>query len=111
MNTILILTTLLISVAAFAHGDHPKPIAKCVAKCTKEEIQAAIPAAIGKLILKGSVTKEWSKAKVEKVELKTFSKGPEWVAIVHDSANKTQPSLYVFITTQGYLNGSNFTGN
>lgn len=111
MNLILFLTTLMISVTAFAHGDHAKPIARCVAKCTKEEIQNAVPASIGKLILGGSVPSEWSKAKVEKVELKTFAKDPEWIATVYDSAKKTQPRLYVFITVDGFLNGSNYTGN
>ena len=111
MKLILCSLVLMISTLAFGHGDHPKAIAKCAAKCTKEEIQSAVPAALWSLILKGMIQKEWSTAKVEGVELKTFSKGPEWVATVSDTNNKAHPKLYVFITTDGFLNGSNFTGN
>ncbi len=111
MKTVLFLATLFISMASLAHGDHPKAIAKCASKCTKTEIQTAVPLAVGSLILKGAVENEWSAAKVESLELKTFSKGPEWVATMIDAKNKAHPKLYVFITTDGFLNGSNYTGN
>ena len=111
MKLLLCVVALLTSATAFSHGDHPKAIAKCAAKCTKEEIQKAVPAAIGSLILKGDVEKGWASGKVESLELKTFSKGPEWVATVSDATNKAHPKLFVFITTDGFSNGSNFTGN
>ena len=111
MKTILFLAILMISTAALSHGEHPKPIAQCSAKCTKEEIQKSVTAAIGKLILKGAIEKEWSSGKVEALELKTFKKGPEWVATVLNIKNIKHPRLYVFITTDGFLNGSNYTGN
>lgn len=113
MKTISILLLLSFSLQLFAHGDHAKPVAKCASKCTKEEVEKAVPAAIGALILGGAIDKEWSKMTIEKVELKTFSKGPEWTATVFDKTQKDvkRQRLYVFITTDGFLNGSNYTGN
>lgn len=110
MKALVFTLAMTISAVSFAHGDHPKPVAKCVAKCTKEEIKLAVPAALGSLILNGRIEKDWSAGKVEGIEQKTFSKGPEWVVEVSNTANKTHPKLYVFITTDGFLNGSNYTG-
>ena len=110
MKTLFFLAILMISMSAFSHGDHPKPIAKCAAKCTKEEIQSAVPAAIGSLILKGKIEKEWSAGKILGLELKTFSKGTEWVATVSNEKNKVNLKLFIFITPDGFLNGSNFSG-
>lgn len=113
MKTILFVMSLGISQIASAHGEHPKPIASCASKCTQGEIEKSIPAAVGSLILRGTLGSEWAKAKVVKVELKTFSKGPEWVATIYDEKikDKTKQNAFVFITTTGFLNGANFTGN
>lgn len=111
MKTFIVVFALLSSFAALAHGDHPKPIAKCASTCTKEEVEKAVPLALSNLALVGEINREWLKAKIEKVELKEFSKGKEWVVTMLDSKKKEQQKLYVFITTNGYLNGANFTGN
>ncbi len=111
-----IIFTVLLSVSSnfgFAHGDHPPRVANCATKdCTKDEIQLAVPKATEVLAGLGKIEASWVAAKVEKVEQKTFKKGPEWVAILLDEKQKDQKKqrLYIFITKKGYLNGSNFTG-
>lgn len=108
----LLLLAMLVSTQVFAHGDHAKPIAKCAAKCTKEEIEKAAPTAVGTLILGGAIDKGWASLKPEKVYTKNFAKGPEWVAEYFDkSQNPKKQRLFIFITMDGYLNGSNYSGN
>lgn len=109
MKTLVFAIVMTLSFVAFGHGDHPKPIAKCASACTKPEIEAAVPAALGSLALAGKISPDWSQGKVESLELKDFSKGKEWVATVSNPSKGAQ-KLYVFITKDGYLNGSNFTG-
>lgn len=97
----------------FAHGDHAPKVAQCASKeCSKSEIESAVPEAIRILSSAGQVDSSWTKAKVEKVEQKTFKKGAEWVATLLDAGqkDKAKQRLYLFMTTKGYLNGSNFTG-
>lgn len=101
----------LASFNVFAHGEHPKPVAKCASACTKNEIEQAVPGALGSLALAGKIDQSWVNAKVENVELKQFKKGKDWVVTVFDSKKTTQQRLYVFITTDGFLNGTNYTGN
>ncbi|OFZ19036.1 MAG: hypothetical protein A2Z20_09815 [Bdellovibrionales bacterium RBG_16_40_8] len=113
MKTLIIIATALACNFAWAHGDHAKPVVKCLAACTQTEIETAIPLAIDALIAGGMVTPEWKTAKVEKTESKQFKKGPEWVTTLVDAKQKdtAKQRLYIFITTKGYLNGANFTGN
>lgn len=112
MKTVLLIV-LVTSQIALAHGDHPPRVAACVAKtCTQEQVEKAAPAALDILVAKGIVDSSWAKIKVEKIESKKFKKGPEWVATFYNDSekDKAKQRLYVFITTDGYLNGSNFTG-
>lgn len=101
-----------ISQFAFAHGDHPPRIAKCVAKeCTESEIRDAASSAVKAVAQRDPKKSSWASAKLEKVEKRQFKKGSEWVAVFTDESKpKAEQSLYVFITLDGYLNGSNFTG-
>lgn len=114
MKILLVALTLLGSQIASAHADHAPPrVAACIATpCTQEQIAAAAPKALEILVAKKIVEVSWSKIKVEKIESKQFKKGPEWVATFFDDSNKdkTKQRLYIFITKDGYLNGSNFTG-
>ncbi len=110
---ILISVLTLASSFALAHADHAPRVASCVAaECTKEQVQAAVPAALAILTEKDKLEKSWSAAKIEKVEQKQFKKGPEWVATLLDETRKEEKKkrLYIFITTKGFLNGANFTG-
>ena len=110
---ILVAIAVLMSNVAFGHGDHAPRVAPCLSKeCTKEQINSAVPTAIEMLVKAGKVEASWASAKIEKVEQKTFSKSPEWVATLNDSSQKDQAKqkLYIFITSKGYLSGANFTG-
>ncbi len=113
MKSVLVMLFSLFAATAFGHGNHPKPIATCVAVCTQVEVETAVSLAVSTLVTKGKVAASWNNAKVEKVEKKEFKKGEEWVATLFDSTEKdaTKQRLYVFITTDGFLNGANFTGN
>lgn len=114
MKTLLVGLALLGSQVVSAHADHAPPrVAACIASpCTQEQIAAAVPKALDILVAKKVVEESWSKIKVEKIESKQFKKGPEWVATFFDDTkkDKTKQRLYIFITKEGYLNGSNFTG-
>ena len=110
---VLTIAFALSAQVALAHGDHAPKIAKCSKECTKEQVEASIPGALDIQVQSGKIDASWTSAKVEKVELKSFSKGSEWVATIFDEKAKdtSKQRLYVFITKKGYLNGSNFTGN
>lgn len=114
MKKLIITSVLFLSpVIAIAHADHAPRVAVCGAKdCLHDEIKAAVPKTIELLVAKGKIEASWASAKLEKLEQKQFKKGPEWVAILFDEKQPDQKKqrLYIFITTKGYLNGSNFTG-
>lgn len=113
MKTIILLTALiLLPNLSFAHGDHPPRVASCASKdCTKEQIDAAVPMAVEMLVKAGKIESGWSTAKIDKVEKKDFKKGPEWVAtLVDEKQPEGKKKRYIFITSKGYLNGSNLTG-
>jgi hypothetical protein len=113
MKTLIMIATVLSATFAWAHGDHARPVAQCANSiCTQAEVETAIPLAIEALAQGGKITKDWTTAKVEKTEQKTFKKGPEWVTTLFDEKQKdvTKQRLYIFITKAGYLSGANFTG-
>lgn len=106
---ILTTVTMLCATSAFAGGDHfhPKQVAKCKGECTAEQVKDAVPSAIPYLNKWGKIDMAWSSAKIEGVEKKQFSKGPEWVVTLLDTKNQKR---YVFLTLDGYVTGSNATG-
>lgn len=111
MKAFLFVVTALMSSVAIAGGGHyhPKKIATCSSKeCTPAEIEAAVPKAIPELANWKKIDSVWSSAKIESVGKKEFKKGPEWVAtLVNDKSEKR----YIFFTLDGYVTGSNSTGN
>lgn len=111
---ILLKALILLPMLGLAHADHAPKVAQCAIPkdCTMNEVKAAVPKALELLTAKGKVDSSWSSAAIEKVEQKQFKKGPEWVATLFDEKQKdpTKQRLYIFITTKGTLNGSNFTG-
>jgi len=109
-NKILATGTLLIALNTFAGGDHfhPKQIVKCGGECSGEQIKSAIPDAIPYLNKWKRIDAVWAKAAIEGVEKKQFKKGPEWVVTLVDSEKQKR---YVFFTLDGYVTGSNATGD
>ena len=101
---------LLLSIGVFAGSDHfhPKKIAKCAKICTADEVKSALPEAITYLNKWGKIDLVWAGAKVDSVEQKPFKKGPEWVLTL---VNEKEVKRYVFVTLDGYVTGSNSTGN
>lgn len=93
----------------FAGGGHfhPKKVAKCSAECSSEQLKAALPEAVDHLAKWNKIDPVWKTAKVTDVSKKTFSKGPEWVLTLENAGKKR----YVFITLDGFVAGSNDTGN
>lgn len=112
MKLFFLAAGLFISASAFGHGDHAPKIAKCEKECDEAQIREAIPTAITKLVKSGKIDSAWESAQIDKVEQKTFKKGPEWVASLTDdkATDLSKKTLYIFITKKGYLSGSNFTG-
>lgn len=103
-----ILTTLATSTV-FAGGGHfhPKKVAKCGSECTEEQLKAGLSEAIDHLAAWGKIDKSWKNAKVETIAKKTFKKGPEWVLTLNENGKKR----FVFFTLDGFVAGSNDTGN
>lgn len=107
---LLTITVSLLSVSALAGGSHfhPKKIAKCTEKvCTEEQIKSAVPSAITYLADWKRIDSAWAKAKIESVGKKEFKKGPEWVVTLKNEANEVR---YVFFGLDGFVTGSNATG-
>lgn len=107
---ITIVLSLTFSGLAFAGGNHfhPKQIAKCPTKtCTEEQIKEATPKAITYLADWKRIDASWATAKIESISQKQFKKGPEWVVTLKNSANEIR---YVFFGLDGFVTGSNSTG-
>ncbi|MCK6596197.1 MAG: DUF6488 family protein [Bacteriovoracaceae bacterium] len=90
---------------------HPTQIVKCKSDCTQEEASAVATKSLEHLVTKGKIQKSWLTIPLEKVEMKQFKKGPEWVLTFVDKNQPTNKQrLFLFITMKGWLSGSNFTG-
>ena len=113
MKTVIMFLSLIFTQLVFAHADHPPRIASCApAGCTQAEVDSSVPLALEFLANTGRIEKSWINKKIGKAEFKPFAKGSEWVVKVTDSkAKKGKQDLFIFITTDGILNGSNFSGN
>ena len=113
MKKQILATTIVLSMTSFAFAGgshfHPKQIAKCAnSVCTDEQIKAAVPAAITYLADSKKIDLAWAKAKIDSIGKKEFKKGPEWVVTLKNEANEIR---YVFFGLDGYVTGSNSTGN
>lgn len=110
MKSVITCTLIALATsAAFASGGHfhPKKVAKCGSECTEEQLKAGLPEAIDHLAAWGKIDKSWKNAKVESITKKTFKKGPEWVLSLDDNGKKR----FIFFTLDGFVAGSNATGN
>ena len=66
-----------------------------------------------RLVEKGKLDKSWASIKPSKIEKKTFSGHPEWVAVFTND-NITEPkkrTLYIFLSISGDYLAANYTGN
>ena len=106
--TITVITVIAAS-SAFAGGDHfhPKQIVKCGGPCSETQIKGAVPEAIPYLNKWGKIDTAWTKATIESVSQKQFKKGPEWVVTLADASKQKR---YLFFTLDGFVTGSNATG-
>ncbi len=111
-NSIVLSATFLLALISWAGGNHfhPKQIAKCTKECTPDQIKAALPEAITHLNKWKRIDLSWTGAQVEGIEKKEFKKGPEWMVTLVDSTPEKK-KRYVFFTLDGYVTGSNDTGN
>lgn len=104
-----LLTLFLVSIAwAGSNHFHPTKMVKCGKICSKEQIKGAVPAATSYLNKWGKINKEWSQAKIESIGQKKFKKGTEWVVTLTNTSNEKR---YIFFTLNGWVTGSNSTGN
>jgi hypothetical protein len=112
MRILVLVTAVLVSQLALAHGDHAPKVANCKGECTKADIEKAVPVAVMALVADGNVDQSWNAAKVDKVELREFKKSSEWVATLVDEKvkDKAKQKLYIFMTKTGTLSGANHTG-
>lgn len=113
MKKQILFAAVMLSIASFALAGgnhfHPKQIAKCPkSACTEEQIKSAVPAAITYLTDWKRIDSAWAKAKIDSVGQKEFKKGPEWVVTLKNESNELR---YVFFGLDGYVTGSNSTGN
>lgn len=114
MKTIFLTTIIFLTLNTFASGGHfhPKQVVKCAKECTDVQIKDAVPAAITYLTKWDKITPSWSSAKIDSVGKKEFKKGPEWVVTLVDSKiqDTAKQKRYIFMSFDGYVTGSNSTG-
>lgn len=114
MKTIILTAATLLALNTFASGGHfhPKQVVKCAKECTETQIKDAVPAAITYLANWDKITKSWSSAKIDSIVKKEFKKGSEWVVTLIDStiAGTAKQKRYVFMSLDGFVTGSNSTG-
>lgn len=113
MKNVLLVSLLFFSFSVLAGGNHfhPKKIASCKSECTESEVKEVSKQALFELADMRLIPTSWTSIPLEKVEKKTFSKGPEWVLSFFDKSQPaTKQRLYVFITMNGWLNGRNYSG-
>ena len=114
MKTIILTTIMLLTLNVFASGGHfhPKQVAKCTKVCTEIQIQDSVPSAITYLAKWDKITSSWSSAKIDSIGKKEFKKGPEWVVTLVDSTiqDAAKQKRYIFMSLDGYVTGSNSTG-
>ena len=113
MKKQILTTAVMLSLTTFALAGgshfHPKQIVKCLKSlCSEEQIKGAVPAAITYLADSKKIDSVWVKAKIEAIGQKEFKKGPEWVVTLKNDASEVS---YVFFGLDGYVTGSNATGN
>lgn len=115
MKTVITMSLLLSSLAAFASGGHfhPVKVTTCPAsECTSEQIKAAVPKAIEALAKWEKINPSWASAEIESVSKEKFKKGFEWVVTLIDRNIKdaAKQKRYIFITLKGSVVASNDTG-
>ena len=114
MKSLVLLISIVFSFTIYGHGDHPRRYVTCkdMNVCTQAEIEAVAPQVLELMVNKGVVDKSWSSLKVSKVEKKQFKKSAEWVLTYNNPTVKDvkKQNIFVFISMDGYLNGSNYTG-
>jgi hypothetical protein len=114
MKTIILTAMTLVALKTFASGGHfhPKQVAKCAKECTEQQVKDAVPAAITYLAKWDKITNSWSSAKIDSAIKKDFKKGPEWVVTLVDSTiqDTAKQKRYIFMSLDGYVTGSNSTG-
>ena len=114
MNTIILTAITLLTLNTFASGGHfhPKQVAKCAKECAEEQIKDAVPAAITYLAKWDKIATSWSSAKIDSIGKKEFKKGPEWVVTLVDSSiqDSAKQKRYIFMSLDGFVTGSNSTG-
>ena len=68
---------------------------------------------VSRLVEKGKLDESWTSVTASKVEKKTFSGHPEWVAVFTNNAisDIEKQTLYVFLSAGGDYLAANYTGN
>lgn len=114
MKTIIITAMTLVTLNTFASGGHfhPKQLVKCSKECTDTQIKEAVPTAIAYLAKWDKIAASWSNAKIDSIGKKDFKKGPEWVVTLVDSTIQdiAKQKRYIFMSLDGFVTGSNSTG-
>lgn len=119
MKMVVISLICLTSSLAFAGRIRykPKQVAECKEQCTEDEIKASVPAAMKVMTNWARSEKRWEEAKVEKAELKEFTKNSKtekvWVITLTDekAAELSKKTRYLFLSDDGKVLRTNLTGD
>lgn len=92
---------------AFAHSDHVHG-----PDVTKEQAQKTATEAVTKLVAEKKLEESWQGVVADQAEQRTFGKAKEWVVIFKNAkaADAARRTLYVFLSLDGRVLASNFTG-
>lgn len=114
MNTLILLTALLLSTVSFAgpggghsHGHGHSHGAPAISKEKTGEIGRYH---VERLVKAGKLNASWKSAKFDKSEKKVFSGKKEWVVTFDNDKGVKGKKLYVFLKLSGEFVAANFTG-
>jgi hypothetical protein len=115
----LILSFVAISLSVFAgsghkhghsHGGEHEHSHVKKTPVTQEQAKSRAMDRIKVLIFKSKIDSSWSKAILDKAELKTYKNKKEWLVIYNNKNGVKGKKLYIFLKLTGEFVAANFTG-
>jgi len=112
MKTLILLSALVISSAAFAGSGHSHGHGHShgVPAISKEKTQEVGKSQISRLVKEGKLEATWNEATYNQSEKKVFNGSEEWVVTFTNEKSSKEKILYIFLKASGEFVAANFTG-
>ncbi|EDZ62005.1 hypothetical protein SMGD1_0074 [Sulfurimonas gotlandica GD1] len=109
--TLALSFTTLYAGSGHSHdGEHGHSHAQ--AKVSQSVVKKQANQGLTRLIQSGKVEKSWSNIPIKDMNKKQFHHNMEWVVSYENKkiTNKTEQTLYIFVSLTGEITGANYTG-